>query len=136
MNKNKGITLIELVITVIILLILAGISIMALTNTGIFQRAQDGDTVKVKGYKNGDWSQIGEYTVADSKITVTLSELMLLYFSIKGKGGSSGGNGYTSSDIFDETGSVDEKLHIGDFVNYTAGTWTDDTLTMRSACVS
>ena len=90
----------------------------------------------IKGYKNGDWSQIGEYTVADSKITVTLSELMLLYFSIKGKGGSSGGNGYTSSDIFDETGSVDEKLHIGDFVNYTAGTWTDDTLTMRSACVS
>ena len=99
MNKNKGITLIELVITVIILLILAGISIMALTNTGIFQRAQDGDTVKVKGYKNGAWSQIEEYTVADSKITVTLSELMLLYFSIKGKGGSSGGNGYTSSDI-------------------------------------
>ena len=40
-NKNKGITLVALVITIIILLILAGISISALTNTGIFQRAKD-----------------------------------------------------------------------------------------------
>ena len=40
--KNvKGITLVALVITIIILLILAGISISALTNTGIFQKAQD-----------------------------------------------------------------------------------------------
>ena len=34
-KKNKGITLVALVITIIILLILAGISISALTNTGI-----------------------------------------------------------------------------------------------------
>ena len=40
-NKNKGITLVALVITIIILLILAGISISALTNTGIFQIAKD-----------------------------------------------------------------------------------------------
>ena len=40
-NKNKGITLVALVITIIILLILAGISISALTNTGIFQKAKD-----------------------------------------------------------------------------------------------
>ena len=33
-NKDKGITLIALVITIIILLILAGISISALTNQG------------------------------------------------------------------------------------------------------
>ena len=38
---NKGITLVALVITIVILLILAGISISALTNTGIFQKAQD-----------------------------------------------------------------------------------------------
>ena len=38
---NKGITLVALVITIIILLILAGISISALTNTGIFQKAKD-----------------------------------------------------------------------------------------------
>ncbi len=40
-EKSKGITLVALVITIVILLILAGISISALTNTGIFQKAKD-----------------------------------------------------------------------------------------------
>ena len=40
---NKGITLVALVITIVILLILAGISISALTNTGIFQKAHDAE---------------------------------------------------------------------------------------------
>lgn len=39
-NKN-GITLVALVITIIILLILAGISISSLTKTGIFQKANE-----------------------------------------------------------------------------------------------
>ena len=40
-RKSKGITLVALIITIIILLILAGISISALANTGIFQKAKD-----------------------------------------------------------------------------------------------
>ena len=40
-KNSKGITLVALVITIIILLILAGISISALTNTGIFQKAKE-----------------------------------------------------------------------------------------------
>ena len=40
-NKTKGITLIALVITIIILLILAGISIQAITNTGLFENAKE-----------------------------------------------------------------------------------------------
>ena len=43
-KKNKGITLVALVITIIILLILAGISISALTNTGIFGKAKGAQT--------------------------------------------------------------------------------------------
>ena len=39
-NKDKGITLIALVITIIILLILAGISISVLTNQGLFKNAK------------------------------------------------------------------------------------------------
>ena len=39
-NREKGITLIALVITIIILLILAGISISALTNQGLFKNAK------------------------------------------------------------------------------------------------
>ncbi len=38
MKKNKGITLVALVITIIILLILAEISIMTLTQTGVFDK--------------------------------------------------------------------------------------------------
>lgn len=40
-NRKKGITLIALVITIVILLILAGISISALTNTGIFGKVEE-----------------------------------------------------------------------------------------------
>ena len=40
-NKDRGITLVTLVITIIILLILATISIQSLTNTGLFQKAQE-----------------------------------------------------------------------------------------------
>ena len=43
-NNNKGITLVALVITIIILLILAGITIASLTQTGLFAAAQDAKT--------------------------------------------------------------------------------------------
>ena len=41
MKKSNGITLISLVITIVILLILAGISISALTNYGLFEKAKE-----------------------------------------------------------------------------------------------
>ena len=41
MKKQKGITLVALIISIIILLILAGISIQAITNTGIFTQANN-----------------------------------------------------------------------------------------------
>ena len=40
-KQNKGITLVALIITIIILLILATISIQSLTNTGLFAKAQE-----------------------------------------------------------------------------------------------
>ena len=40
-KENKGITLVALIVTIVILLILAGISISTLTNTGIFEKAKD-----------------------------------------------------------------------------------------------
>ena len=40
-KTQKGITLVALVITIIILLILAGISIASLTQTGLFEKAKD-----------------------------------------------------------------------------------------------
>ena len=41
LKNKKGITLVALVVTIVILLILAGISISTLTNTGIFEKAKD-----------------------------------------------------------------------------------------------
>ena len=40
-NLNKGITLIALIITIVILLILAGVAIASLTNNGLLERAKD-----------------------------------------------------------------------------------------------
>ena len=40
-KKERGITLIALVVTIIILLILAGISISALSESGLFKKAND-----------------------------------------------------------------------------------------------
>ena len=39
-SKNRGITLVALVVTIIILLILAGVAIGALTQTGLFENAK------------------------------------------------------------------------------------------------
>ena len=41
MKEQKGITLVALVITIIILLILAGISIAALNDSGLFTKANE-----------------------------------------------------------------------------------------------
>ena len=41
MKNMKGITLVTLVITIIILLMLAGISIKVITNTGLFEKARE-----------------------------------------------------------------------------------------------
>lgn len=40
MHENRGITLVALVITIVVLLILAGISIQAITNTGLFEKTK------------------------------------------------------------------------------------------------
>ncbi len=49
LNKNKGITLIALIITIVILLILAGIGIQSLTQNGLFDRAKQAKTETMIG---------------------------------------------------------------------------------------
>ena len=82
-RENKGITLVALVVTIVILLILAGISISTLTNTGIFQKAKDAKG----GSENAEKEQkqtlseyekeLNKYTaqeLTDDKINKVLSE--------------------------------------------------------------
>ena len=52
-KSTKGITLVALVITIIILLILAGISISTLTNTGIFEKAKEAKQKSENAQKRG-----------------------------------------------------------------------------------
>ena len=76
-KKNKGITLIALVITIIILLILAGISISALTNQGLFKNAKEAQNATEKAEEeqgkilNEYEDEINKYlnnTVEDEKL--------------------------------------------------------------------
>lgn len=57
--RENGITLVALVITIIILLILAGISISALTNTGIFGKAKEAKS-KTGNIQNEEQKQLDE----------------------------------------------------------------------------
>lgn len=58
--KNKGITLIALVITIIILLILAGITIGHLTNNGLFEKVKLAKQ-KTEQAQNDEIEILGEY---------------------------------------------------------------------------
>ena len=59
-NKDRGITLVALVITIIILLILAGITISSLTNTGIFGRAKEAKEKTQQAQRN-EQDILGQY---------------------------------------------------------------------------
>ena len=59
-NKERGITLVALVITIIILLILATISIQSLTNTGLFAKAQEAKE-KTKNAEENQAKILNEY---------------------------------------------------------------------------
>ena len=62
-NKNLGITLVALVITIVILLILAGISISALTNTGLFKKAKEAKE-KTREAEENQTKTLSEYETA------------------------------------------------------------------------
>ncbi len=95
MRKTKemqnGITLVALVITIIILLILAGISIMSLTNTGIFQKAQNAKKKSAEAEAN-------------QKATLDEYETELNKYGAGTNGGNQGGGqGGSASPIGDST---------------------------------
>lgn len=63
-DKEKGITLVALVITIIILLILAGVAITALTQTGLFEKAKQAKNAT----ENAQLKEENRLTDYDSKI--------------------------------------------------------------------
>ena len=59
--KNKGITLIALIVSIIIILIISGIAINTLTNSGIFERAKEARN-KWQNAQNEEEMQIAKYS--------------------------------------------------------------------------
>ena len=91
-NKQKGITLVALVITIIILLILVGISIASLTGNGLFEKAklakekQENAQIE-EDEKLGDYeNKIGEYVDGNRGETVTIDKEEYEKIKEKGKG--------------------------------------------------
>ena len=82
-NRQKGITLVALIITIIILLILAGISIASLTQTGLFTKAKEAKQNTLD---------------AQLKENATLNEYDEWIAKYGGKGGSSEGQPITNVD--------------------------------------
>ena len=90
MKNNKGITLIALVVTIIVLLILAGVSIAMLTGqNGILNRASQ-----------ATWqSKLGD---AESTVALTVSNYLADYYSVKYAGGTTNLTNVTSTATEDE----------------------------------
>lgn len=68
MKEQKGITLVALVITIIILLILAGISIASLSDNGLFGKAKQAKT-------NSEAAQAQENETLNSYVNAINDEL-------------------------------------------------------------
>ena len=101
-NSNKGITLVALVITIIILLILATISIQSLTNTGLFKNAEKAREETNKATENQE-KRLNEY---EDEINKYFGEEK----KIEGK-------------IADRV--ADGTIKVGDYVTYTPDTVTN-----------
>ena len=87
MKKNKGITLVALVVTIVVLLILAGVSInLVLGNNGIIAKAKDAETKSAEASQNDLKGKNGLV----SEMEGALAE--------NGSNGSGSGNGNTGSE--------------------------------------
>ena len=105
-KSSKGITLVALVITIIILLILAGISISALTNTGIFGKAKDAK-------QKSDEAALDQNT----KLDEYESEINA-YLPGQNNGGGGQGSGINANTIATDTEKANN--YYGKSVNYTS----------------
>ena len=103
LKSNKAITLVALIITIIILLILAGVTLsMVLGDNGLINKAQ---------------SSVDKYQQSANNDQILLNSIEEYIDSKIGTKGN-------VEEIFDQTGTVEGKLHVGDFIgNYSAGNW-------------
>lgn len=152
LKQTKGITLIALIITIIVLLILAGVSIALLTGkNGILTQANKSkiDTEKATTLEEIQVEVLGSYET-DGEINFDKLNLNLSKIGIENSNVQSlpskkiSKNGYNFmidrqgnvveyknmfSNLFEKNEEDLNSLHIGDFVDYDAGTWTKEEIT-------
>ncbi len=163
-NKEKGITLIALVITIIVLLILAGVAIATLTgDNGVLTKAVSAKekTERAEVIENAKLDIIGIQSNRNGKLTtgdlrgvldkyfkdvpeeITAEDIATMELATKdGKykikvseiyNGKLEGTGGSKSiaDLYDGINDPDNEnykdtgMHIGDYVDYTAGSWSE-----------
>ena len=100
-KENKGITLVALVITIIILLILATISIQSLTNTGLFVKAKEAKE-KTKKAEENQVKTLNEYEDAM--------------------------NEYLQGTTDEKSEKLADKVKVGDYVKYIPDTASTDSI--------
>ena len=103
MKSTHGITLIALVITVIVMLILAGVAISVLTDDGgLFEKTRGA----AEAYENSAEREAQQLNDLMNDIDIYISGLPI-----------------------ENTTPIAQKVKVGDYVNYDAGTWTAEDLT-------
>ncbi len=140
LKERKGITLIALVITIIVLLILAGVSIAMLTGqNGILTQAQNAKTTnenksaeeKVKLAIMAAKSQSTDGRLELDKLTTEVTTnyggqvdgtAFPVTVTIDGKSFTVDGDG--NVELTGAKPQIKSKVKVGDFVNYSAGNWT------------
>ena len=140
LKERKGITLIALVITIIVLLILAGVSIAMLTGqNGILTQAQNAKTTnenksaeeKVKLAIMAAKSQSTDGSLELDKLTTEVTTnyggqvdgtAFPVTVTIDGKSFTVDGDG--NVELTGAKPQIKSKVKVGDFVNYSAGNWT------------
>ena len=106
-KREKGITLVALVITVVVMLILAGVAIAAVVDgDGLFSKTRQA----AEAYENA--------TDKESYMLENLIGQIDHYI----EGGTSGGGDITEGEEGTPIASV---VSVGDYVNYDAGVWTE-----------
>ena len=103
MKSTRGITLIALVITVIVMLILAGVAISVLTDDGgLFEKTRGA----AEAYENSAEREAQQLNDLMNDIDIYISGLPI-----------------------EKITPIAQKVKVGDYVNYDAGTWTAEDLT-------
>ena len=128
MKNQKGITLIALVITIIVLLILAGISIAMLAgNNGVLTKASDSKIVNLLGEKK------------DAINLTAATALSVYYEAIFVNGTSAGASEYSGAELAKTIMQKIKDEHEGStYTDYTvtvSGTAVNSTVTIQSKAI-